>query len=270
MEEEQQKKSSEIYFKVFINPIRHQHLIPAIRPSGLSILFVLASFMDKENKCFPTLKTIAKIAGIHNASSVQINIKRLSKTIFGGKPIIKIISPRTKENPTKHNVYILSDKIGFKIFKGEYDTTPIDSEIISYKIPVTKKSNTKKNNTQKSVSNNIQLHNKNQLLKEDLNVSNKQEASDVYKFSLRKKYKHLKEKIYDKAIGVHEFNPEYSFQHAVNIVTRHIDKLGEENWLSLLKIAEEHESLKTYLGVTYSVIEKNNTFEDAVEECASY
>lgn len=104
-----------LFLQLWINPIRKQNLFKILKAEGVHTLYGLATFMNNENKCSPGLKTLGRLLGIKDKSTVSRRIKNLVMKKFEGEPILTVTrSKHVNESGKivyKNNSYYINPKI---------------------------------------------------------------------------------------------------------------------------------------------------------------
>ena len=77
---------------------------------------VLATYMDRNGKCYPTQIQLAKALGVRR-ETVNARIKRLEAMTWEDEPIITVEKNRNEDTKKyANNIYTLNTKLAFRIF----------------------------------------------------------------------------------------------------------------------------------------------------------
>ena len=102
--------SGEIYVKFYKRAVE-AGLLQTLEPELFVTLTVLATFMDKEGRCFPSQTRLAELLGV-NRKTVNVRMKKLCEIEWQREPLLQVVGKKGYGN----NVYQISRKSGFCIF----------------------------------------------------------------------------------------------------------------------------------------------------------
>ncbi|MBN2016102.1 hypothetical protein JW766_04685 [Candidatus Dojkabacteria bacterium] len=228
MKDTKETRSQNVFFKVFINPIRYDGLLKVLPPELLSTIIALATFIDDMNTCYPTIRTLSSICGV-NSSTTQRRINRLKDIRFKGRPVIEIRKQKVQNSGFSRNKYELNKVMGIAIFDNNHST------------------HRRKQCTPKQLLDNT---NQTHYLKQDYSNETIDEIKKVADLLVR----------FDKRI-----NGDIGFSRRA--VLSHIKHFGEEKWRELYKEMNRNASgIYFYKKITFKVIREKKTYEQAKQE----
>ncbi|KKP43755.1 MAG: hypothetical protein UR34_C0011G0009 [candidate division WS6 bacterium GW2011_GWC1_33_20] len=244
---------SNLFFQVKIKSIKDDLLLATLSGSELKIIFAISSFINDQNKAYPSQKYLAKLTGL-SVSSVSRNVSELSSKKFKGESILQIIRERENGNKFTNNRYYLSPKVGINFGSVKQQVQ-----------------------TQESITHNNQTNynytlNKNKLLKNNNEVIsfNRNSSKKIPKSS--KIHEHFTKEdeeivlFYAKVISEDKpFDGDLGYAHRV--LEKNIEIMGLENWRDLTKTLQNHASPKSLLNhMRFCIAQKGSTYEEAWKE----
>lgn len=240
-----------LFFRVKIKVIKDDLLLSFLSGSELKVVFAIASFIDDENKAYPSQKYLAKLTGL-SVSSVSRNVSKLSSKKFLGQSILRIIREKEKGNKFENNRYYLSPQIGMSFGSTNKQT---QNHIVH-------KEQTNNNNTK----------NKNKILKKNNTViSSKKKVLDTSSKSIQVHELLTEEEeetfsFYAKVIS--KDKPfEGDIEYAQRVLAKNIEALGLENWKNLTKILRNHpKPIEVLNHIRYCISQKGLTYKEAWKE----
>jgi len=112
-----------VFVKLYV-AARTSGLMAAISDRDWKTLCTLATFMDKNGRCYPSQAMLARALGI-NRGTANERIRSLARFRFGGKPVLLIEKRhRSTKNGTRFaaNHYTILPVTQLKIFDGTDET----------------------------------------------------------------------------------------------------------------------------------------------------
>ena len=97
----EKKWDERVFVKLYV-AARTSGLLAAISDRDWKTLCTLATFMDKDGKCFPSQAQLARALGISRASA-NARIRALAKFRFQGKPVL-LVEHRARRSKNGHRV----------------------------------------------------------------------------------------------------------------------------------------------------------------------
>lgn len=98
-----------LFVKLQIAPLQTGFLA-ALRPEDWHTLTALASFMDRDRRCYPSLRTLARCLNI-SVSAVQARLHRLTTLQWQGQPVLTIEHQRQPNGRWSRNIYRIGETI---------------------------------------------------------------------------------------------------------------------------------------------------------------
>lgn len=112
------KRFHEVYLKLYVSFFT-SGLVSALEPHRTVTLLAIASFMDRDGRCYPTQDQIAERIGVHRTTANKW-IKDLLEFRWNDRPIISRAKlPRRGRNP--NSVYTIHPISQLAIFDGQVE-----------------------------------------------------------------------------------------------------------------------------------------------------
>jgi DNA-binding MarR family transcriptional regulator len=112
------KQEAKLFLQLWIFPLKNG-LLAQLKPEQWQTLSALATFMNKNGECFPSLRTLAHMLGLKDQGAVSARIKNLEGHTYENEPILIVRrGKRLSEKGTylfTNNTYFLNPEI-FSIF----------------------------------------------------------------------------------------------------------------------------------------------------------
>jgi len=105
----------QIFIKVYVNDAVKSGLIADMGSERWATLTALASYMNSNGICYPTVESIAHALGV-STSTASRRIQRLAKYRFKGEPVIEIRNIREEGGQFGRNFYKILPSSGVRIF----------------------------------------------------------------------------------------------------------------------------------------------------------
>lgn len=117
---------TKFFIKMYVDTIE-SGLIADIGPERWQTLCVLASFMDKDGKCYPSQDLLAQRLSVTRETANR-RIQSLLKYRWKGEPIVIMDKPR-ESGRWKNNVYTISSSCGLVVFNSDENSALCDVRV---------------------------------------------------------------------------------------------------------------------------------------------
>lgn len=97
-----------MFTKLHFEPIENG-LLKVIGAEGAQTLLALATFIDKDGKCYPTQIQLAELVGV-NRTTMNRRVNALCELVYNGEYVVMKSQARNKGNYS-NNVYTVNPKI---------------------------------------------------------------------------------------------------------------------------------------------------------------
>lgn len=108
-------KRDNLYIQVWIDPIKQDNLFSILNAEQWHTLCALATFINKDGECNPSLKKLKSILGLKTIKSVSKRVQSLERLEFQNNPILEISRGKKKNDKGvfifRKNKYLINPSI---------------------------------------------------------------------------------------------------------------------------------------------------------------